>query len=912
MHATNEDRAARARRFASGDPFRKLCLLTTLLVGLLTPALADKLPAVDYLRDVKPVLQARCYACHGAQKQQSDLRVDTAAAIHAGGESGSAIVPGNAAESLIVAAVTGNGMERMPKEGQPLSDEQIAKLRAWIDAGAPAPPDEKPAADPRAHWSFQPPRRGPAPRAADPRWGENPIDAFLAAEHARRGLIAAREAPRHVLLRRVSLDLVGVPPTRDQLHDFLTDDSSDAYERLVDRLLASPLYAERWARHWMDVWRYSDWDGFGAEVRESKPFVWRWRDWIVESLAADRPYDQMVREMLAGDELAPDDESTLRATGYLVRNWYMFNRNVWLDNTVEHTAKAFLGLTINCARCHDHKYDPIAQTDYYRFRAFFEPHQVRFDRRPGQPDTAKDGVVRAYDADVAAVTYLYHRGDDKQPDKEHPLLPGVPAALCRSAVHVEPVPLPATAYYPGVRSFVQNETAAQAESRVAQARAALTDVAAKRDESAGWRRTLAIAERDVAAAEAQRAFVQARIAADNAAYASPPAPDAPRLAQAASLAERVSALRAAEHGVLAAEQTLAAVLSGDGADEAKKKAIGEAEAKLLDAAKSLEAAQAALFQRAEGYTRASDVYPATSSGRRKALAAWITSPENPLAARVAINHIWLRHFYAPLVPTMFDFGLNGKPPSHPELLDWLAVELMENGWRMKPIHRLIVTSRAYRMQSSGADLPATNAAIDPDNIFLWRANVHRMEAEVVRDATLHLAGQLDCATGGPDLDPAAALTGARRSLYYRTSKEKRVVFLTAFDGPSAAECYRRSETVVPQQALAMVNSELSLSQSRRLAGVLWAQAQAAGEGAAARFVDAAFEQMLSRSPTAAEQTQCLQFLASQSTRLRDTSQLQAFTGSPGAAATAVVDPDRRARENLVHVLLNHNDFVTVR
>ena len=268
------------------------------------------------------------------------------------------------------------------------------------------------------------------------------------------------------LIRRVYLDLVGLVPTPEEVRAFVADPSDRAYEEIVDRLLASPQYGERWGRHWMDVWRYSDWDGFGAEIRESQPHIWRWRDWIVESLNADRGYDQMIVQMLAADEAAPDDPAALRATGFLARNWYKFNRNVWLDATIEHTAKAFLGLTINCARCHDHKYDPIAQTEYYRFRAFFEPHTTRTDRVPGQPDTQKDGLVRVYDGEPQAKTFLFTRGDEKRPVQDRPLDPGIPQVLERQVPlpPITPVALRPTAYYPALNAWIQEEALAQARA----------------------------------------------------------------------------------------------------------------------------------------------------------------------------------------------------------------------------------------------------------------------------------------------------------------------------------------------------------------------------------------------------------------------------------------------------------------
>jgi hypothetical protein len=259
--------------------------------------------------------------------------------------------------------------------------------------------------------------------------GENPIDAFLAARQAELGITPADMASKQTLLRRVSIDLIGLPPTRDELRAFRDDPAPDAYEKVVDRLLDSPRHAERWARHWMDVWRYSDWAGYGNEIRYSQRHVWRWRDWIVESLDEDKGYDSMVLEMLAADELYPGDDDAVRATGFLARNWYKFDRNVWLDQTVEHTFKAFLGTTVNCARCHDHKYDPISQEEYYRVRAIFEPYDVRTDRVAGELDVAKNGVARIYDAKPDAPTYFFERGDPNRADKSRAVQPGVPAIL---------------------------------------------------------------------------------------------------------------------------------------------------------------------------------------------------------------------------------------------------------------------------------------------------------------------------------------------------------------------------------------------------------------------------------------------------------------------------------------------------
>ncbi len=290
----------------------------------------------------------------------------------------------------------------------------------------------------------------------------NPIDAFVAAEHEARGLRPRPEAAKAVLLRRVFLDVIGLPPTPEELRAFLADDSVDAYDRVIDRLLSSRLYAERWGRHWMDVWRYSDWAGWGMQVRDSQPHVWRWRDWIIDSLDADKGYDRMVVEMLAGDELAPEDPDVLRATGYLVRNFKLLSREKWMQDVVDHTSQAFLGVTFGCARCHDHMYDPVLQKEYYQVRAIFEPHNVRIDRVAGQVDTAKDGLARVFDADLTAKTLLFVRGDDRTPGKE-PLQPGVPDALGGSPFTIQPVALPKSATTPDRRPLVRAALLAAAD-----------------------------------------------------------------------------------------------------------------------------------------------------------------------------------------------------------------------------------------------------------------------------------------------------------------------------------------------------------------------------------------------------------------------------------------------------------------
>jgi hypothetical protein len=897
-------------------------LRVAIACALLTPNASATEP-LDYLTQIRPILAARCYSCHSALRQRSGLRLDTAALLIQGGNSGPAITPGNSQESLLVSMLTGESGVQMPpeEEGTALASDEIALVKRWIDEGAAAP-DEPAPPDAADHWAYQPPERPAISEVQNPSWVANPVDAFLAAQHEANRLMPVVPADKATLLRRVYFDLIGLPPTRDELRAFLADESPEAYERVVDRLLASPQYGERWARHWMDVWRYSDWAGYEQEVRNSARHIWRWRDWIIDSLNADKGYDRMLMEMLAGDEIAPTDPDVLRATGFLARNWYKFNRNAWLDNTVEHTAKAFLGVTMNCCRCHDHKYDPISQAEYYQFRAIFEPHDVRTDRVPGEPDINKDGLPRVCDLKPDEPTYLFERGNELRPDKEHPLKPAVPAALGGS-LDIKPVELTVLARYPALREFAIEEDLATASRRVTECEAARTKaqaavVAEQQAEGEAPAKeqavTAAVAAAELeskrlATARAAQAALTARVAAEKSKYGLLPAENAEQLALQAAKAERELALCHAQELQFAAVQVLERVRSAAKPDApATSEEIVAAEKKVTEAAAQVAAAHAALAPPTTDYQPLGERFPATSTGRRLAFARWVTDRQNPLCARVAINHIWLRHFGAPLVDNMFDFGLRTTQPRNQALLDWLAVQLMDNGWQMKHIHRLLVTSNAYRMKSDGGGASSSNIARDRDNFLLWRMNSRRLEAEAIRDALFYVAGSLDQTRGGPDIDCHADADLPRRSIYFRNAYEKQMKFLEIFDAASTNECYRRSESVVPLQALALANSAVSIEQSRHLAKQL--SAQASSESPPDKvFVELAFEQILGRAPSAAELSECRAFLTSQAELLRAPEKLTAIAGGTKKPAA---DPDQRARENLTHVLFNHNDFVTVR
>lgn len=840
-----------------------------------------------------------------------------------GGDSGAAVVPGKSQDSLLVSMLTGESGLRMPPEheGAALGDEQIALVKKWIDQGAPAP-EESPPPDPRDHWSYRPPEQPAIPRVQNQAWSTNPIDAFLAAAQESHGLKPVEPTDNSTLLRRVYFDLIGLPPTHDELLAFLDNDSPRAYEQVVDRLLASPQHGERWARHWMDAWRYSDWAGYKQEVRNSARHIWRWRDWIIDSLNADKGYDQMVREMLAGDEIAPTQPNVLRATGFLARNWSKLNRNTWLDNTVEHTAKAFFGVTMNCCRCHDHKYDPISQVEYYQLRAVFEPHDVRTDRVQGESDLNRDGLPRVCDLKLDDPTYLFVRGNEMQPDKEHALKPGVPTAL-GGALTIEPVELPISARYPALREFAIEEDLAAAARRVTECEAARTEsqadvVAAHQaqgkpvDKERPMRAEAELASQRLATARAAQESLVARVAAERAKYGLTSGANVEQLALTAGKLERELALCEAQEQHLAAEQELArAKTAAKSGDAAKHAAVEAAEEKVANASLAIATSHAALAKPTAEYKPLGDQLPATSTGRRLAFANWVTDRKNPLTARVAINHIWLHHFGAPLVDNMFDFGLRTPQARNHALLDWLAVELMDHDWKMKHIHRMLVTSNAYRMKSDVGGASEANVALDRDNRLLWRMNAWRLEAEAVRDALFFVTGTLDQTRGGPDLDCLAAANTPRRSVYFRHAYEKQMKFLEIFDSASTNECYRRSESIVPLQALALANSAVSVDQSRLLAQRL--SKMASSEITPDRtFVRLAFEHILNRAPLEAECGECMRFLTDQNDLLRTPENLTADVGGPTPNVPPSADSAQRSRENLIHVLFNHNDFITIR
>ena len=901
------DAACVSKWWLSGIGVRSFLALAYAAMVLLASGMARG--AADYERDIKPLLRGRCYACHGALKQKAGLRLDTVALMKKGGETGEAVVAGEPGKSILIERITeSDADERMPPlhEGEPFTPVQVQMLREWIASGAAAPVDEKAEMDPKDHWAFRPRVRPKVPSVTGAAWVRNPLDAFVARKREDHALAPQPEATRMVLLRRLYFDLLGLPPSVEEIEDFEKDQRPDSYEKLVDRLLNDPRHGERWARHWMDVWRYSDWWGLGNELRNSQKHIWHWRDWMVQSLNADTPYDEMVRQMLAADELYPTDPAKLRATGYLARDFFLFNRNQWMEETVEHVGKGFLGLTMNCAKCHDHKYDPIAQADFYRMRAFFEPYLVRMDMVPGESDLTRDGIPRAFDGWLDAPTYRFVRGEESRPDKAKVIAPGVPALLAFKELEIQPVSLPSEAWQPERIPWVLDAHIAAAKAKLAPAEAALTKAneklveAKKKEQDAAGIQAVAVAAAEVKVAtltldvaRAVATSVERRAAAMRASWAN--AGDVGDTAAAAAKAEREVTAATARQKVAEAELHLLRAATD-------KRSVLEQEVK--KAAEALEKAEKALADSSQKYspllpagsqwspTRFLDStkddpvvkFPAQSSGRRKALAEWITDARNPLTARVAANHIWARHMGTPLVANVFDFGRKSTAPDNIELLDWLASELVDSGWSMKHIHRLIVTSATYRMSSSltGGEVSAEK---DPENRFWWRRTPIRLESQAIRDSLLALSGSLDSTMGGPPILPANQATSKRRSLYFFHSNNERNLFLSTFDDAEVKECYRREQSIVPQQALALTNSKIVSESAPKIATLLALPDDAA-------FVRKAFTVLLGINASDAEVTASV-------------SALDAWRKLPKATP-------ENARSNFIMALINHNDFVTLR
>jgi hypothetical protein len=674
----------------------------------------------------------------------------------------------------------------------------VACARAADDD--PIPPRQ------RNHWAWKTPRRPAMPAVRDQTWLKNPIDVFVLARLEAAGLHPAPPATREQLIRRVSFDLVGLPPAPAEIDDFVADRSPTAWARVVDRLLASPHYGERWGRHWLDLARYADSNGF--EFDEVRPDAWRYRDYVIRSFNSDKPYNRFVREQLAGDELYPDDADALIATGFNLLGADMTDasdqaqrRHNTLTDMTDTTGLVFLGLTIGCARCHDHKFEPIQQTDYYRLLAFFTPATFRRDlsiaglaRR-----AAFEEALSKYNARVDPIRQAIARIEAPYRKRLFEARLARLSEEARVAHHTDPgrrttaqkALVAKTARLLGVTpaQVIQTLTAAD---RVKHRQ--LQEQLAKFDAQKPAPLPVAMGLRD-AGAKPPQTFVLER-------------------------GERTSPTDAVEPGF--------PVVLSPGHQALPAKIIPPR---------------------------------SNSSGRRATLAAWITRPDHPLTARVMVNRLWLHHFGRGLVPTPSDFGIRGDPPTHPELLDFLANELVANGWSIKHLHRLMLLSSTYQQSSTP---PAASRRADPDNKLFSRINRLRLEGEIIRDSLLALGGRLNRKMGGPGVFPPVpveALRGTkswttsgdphdhvRRSVYIFARRNLRFPFLEAFDLPdSNLSCPKRARSTTAPQALALLNAADVTEAAKSLAGRLAQEARTEEER-----ITLAYRLALGRRPSARE------------------------------------------------------------
>ncbi len=797
------------------------------------------LRAQDLPQRAAQVFQKNCVACHGAALKMSNLDLRTREAILRGGERGAAVVPNYPEKSLLYLLVSHQQKPAMPP-GKKLSTEEMGVLRLWILAGAVLPEvdpqeldrkaqlaalEERPITDQeRQFWAFRAPELRVPPPVNQRGWVRNPIDAFLLAGMESKGLHPSPPADRWTLIRRAYLDLLGLPPTPDEVAAFVQDASPDAYDRLIDRLLASPHYGERWGRHWLDLVRYADSGGF--EFDRDRSHAWRYRDYVIRSFNEDKPYDRFIREQLAGDEIVPPSEEAIIATGFLrlqpennIQNER--TRMDELDDILGTSSLAFLGMTVGCARCHDHKFDPIPQKDYYRMQSIFFSTRVvehpLVSREEVRRHTAEQERIDAVQAPLKeAVKALEKPYRDRLYEQEMAKLPEYMRVAWQTP--------------PEERTEGQRLNARQIQDAL--------------EKEIGEELIVAVlSPQDKARHEKLKAEMED--------YEKQRPKPYPR------------AMAIGEHG----RDPLPSYFLHRGNPAGKGSLMSPG---VLSVAWD---GEFAFPGPPEG---------ARSSWRRRAFADWIASPENPLTSRVMVNRLWQHHFGAGIVATPSNFGQTGQRPTHPRLLDWLALQFVENGWSLKAMHRLMMTSQAYRMASD--DLPE-NVEIDPENRFFWRMPRRRLEAETVRDSILAVAGNLDHAMGGPGvfpfIDPGLFQASSernwpgrpdddpstwRRSIYVFAKRSIRYPLFEAFDQPDMiSSCDVRNRSTTAPQALLLMNNAFVLLQANFFAERLQREA---GEEVA-RQVDRGFLLALSRLPSETERTQARSFVESSPAGLVD-------------------------------------------
>jgi len=795
-----------------------LCAVLAITSFLPLGAIAQS-GAEFFSHEIRPIMERTCWNCHSDQIQSSGLDLSTREGALVGGSRGPAILPGNAVDSLLFRQVAGMEGPAMPL-GVPLTEEEVEVFRTWINQGAEwdAGPATTASGDSftafatevpdsaRQYWAFKLPEKKPLPDIAN---FDHPVDRFLEQKRAEVEVIAAQKADRLTLLRRAYLDLTGLPPSVEETEEFLADTASDAWERLIEKLLASPQYGERWGRHWLDVARYADSDGYEQDVDRSN--AWRYRDYVVKAFNDDKPFDQFITEQIAGDELDETNHETRIATGFL-RGGPRVNfrekdnperRWDYLDDVLETVGRGVLGMTIQCARCHDHKFDPILQKDYYSLTsAIFGYIETDWPMLPDEQALEYLGKTQELDSRVAAVR-------EQIREIEQPYLTELKIERIRNEFPQDI--LNAVLTPEEERSDGQRLLAAQ-----------VLTVGVARD-----RVDAAMSEPDKARREVLRKRIR-DIEIDR--------PEEPAMIEIVTDGDyRYTPDRAGDNVL--------------GCPECRIK-MDKPGSFLHQGSERYEVPPANFLIRGDPFSLGPEMEPAfltvatygnppreiprpngRTSGRRLALANWMVSEDNPLTARVWVNRVWHHHFGRGIVASLDNFGVVGDRPTHPELLDWLAMEFMESDWSTKDLHRLIMTSEAYQMASSFVN--EQNSLADLENHLMWRYRPQRLEAEAIRDVILATSGGIDLKVGGKPIFPhipqeildTAVLFGRwdnqvdgpevwRRSLYVYRRRTLSFPFFETFDLPDQNQTIntRNTSTVAPQ-ALTLMNNPFVLSQA---------------------------------------------------------------------------------------------------
>ncbi len=801
-------------------------------------------------KQVRPVLVDRCYECHSAEKKtKGGLALDTREATLKGGDNGPVLIAGDPEKSLLIEAVryANHDMQMPPKKR--LADAEIKALEEWVKMGAPDPREAAPIAktaktidieEGRKFWSFQP-LKDAAPPNVPPL--ASPIDAFMGAKLKEKGLTTAAPAEKRTLLRRATFDLIGLPPTPQEMDDFLADTASDAFDRVIERLLASPQYGERWGRHWLDVARYADSNGMDENIAFGN--AWRYRDYVVRAFNEDKPFDQFIIEQIAGD-LLPSSEEAITATGFLALGARVLaepdvqklEMDI-IDEQIDTIGKAFMGMTLGCARCHDHKFDPITQEDYYALGAIF--------RSTRSLAAEKMGAIKFwYEHSLATPEQVAEKKkfDEELKAKKAEVTKFVGQA--RSAVKAEVQKraadyLAAAALVPAGATLVEVNPVAKANA--VDADIVLTcrkylDQHTDHPLFAVWRELAQKKDADAVRQHYEPVFAEALTAKKGPAYdalvdakgflALPPK-DADVL-DAGTLA-KIAAMNKKVEDFTAKQPDLPAIMTVADASIVKTLPV-HLRGSYLTLGKPVERGFPEVMR--TSFTK--PILPAKHSGRLE-LARWIASSEHPLTARVIVNRVWRWHFGQGLVSSTDNFGILGAKPSHPELLDWLARTFIESGWSIKDLHRLIMKSATYQQASSGRFSTGDKAdprLVDPENRLLWRANIQRLEAEQIRDAMLVVSGWLDPKIGGKTIPlrnrefvfnhtskDATTYESPRRALYLPIIRNHLYDMIEQFDYPDPTmPTGSRNSTVIAPQALIMMNAPVVTESGARLAARL--------------------------------------------------------------------------------------------